>query len=135
MKTREQSHRIYFTFFSSVSLICQSVLISNIIGYIESFIPKPLSFQLFHAELRLQLFALISSVLGLRLNGRRDIHSIKSAFCMQSLKPTSQPLYMEIIKGLRQKHISPHQNKKANVSECKTPIGCLTFVFHQKYFL
>ena len=66
----------------------QEVLIFNISllcnCYIKTFTPKSLSSQLFHADERLQIFVLGASVLGMissmRLDGKKDIRSVKSAW-------------------------------------------------------
>ena len=50
----------------------------------KAFIPKSLSSQRFHVDERIYVFALRASVLGLitsmRLDGRKDIQSLKSAW-------------------------------------------------------
>ena len=54
------------------------------IGCIEAFIRKSLSSHRFHDDERVQVFVLRAFVLGLSssmsLGGRKDIHSVKSAW-------------------------------------------------------
>lgn len=58
-----------------------TVYVCYVIGYIKAFITKSLSSEHFHADERLQVFALKAFVLGLislmRLDGRKDIQTVK----------------------------------------------------------
>ena len=82
--------------------------VPNVIGNVKEFIPKPLFFQLVHADERLQIFALRASVLVLislmSLNVRKYIQSANrlDQSCMQSLMPASYSFYKKIIKEVKQ---------------------------------
>ena len=69
-------------FFESQELsIHFSSIICYVLGHIETFIPTSLSFQLYHADEWLEVFAPRTSVLGLissmSLDGRKVIQSVK----------------------------------------------------------
>ena len=82
-------------FFESQELsIHFSSIISYVLGHTETFIPKSLSFQLYHADEWLEVFAPRTSVLGLissmSLDGRKVIQSVKSEQSLKNPHPILQ---------------------------------------------
>ena len=71
-----------------------SSIISYVLGHTETFIPKSLSFQLYHTDEWLEVFAPRTSVLGLissmSLDGRKVIQSVKSEQSLKNPHPILQ---------------------------------------------